>query len=231
MVSSSPRPFVDGDLAARCALGVVELFQAGQTLTQIQAAASSAWQWAAYCLELIEQASPGLQPLACRDGCDFCCYNQVELTGPEAIALGAFLTERLAGPERRLLTERLARSLARRAGQTKAQLAARRAHLPCPLLAGGSCLAYEVRPLMCRAMHSLEAEACRRELADPSLNVVEFYSHRHTIHVSLSQGLIDGCLALGYQAGPLDLPRSLVDYWAAPDLTARWLAGEKVFGG
>jgi Fe-S-cluster containining protein len=231
MATSSPNPFVDADLAARFALGVVELFHAGQTLAQIQAAVHSAGQWAGYCLDLIEQASPGLQPPACRAGCDACCYNQVELTAPEAIILGAFLTERLWGPERQFLQERLARSLARRAGKTKAQLAAMRAHLPCPLLEGGTCLAYEARPLMCRAMHSLEAEACRRELADPSLNVVQFYSHRHTIHVSLSQGLIDGCLALGYQAGPLDLPRSLVDFWAAPDLAERWLAGENVFGG
>lgn len=231
MATSSPHPFVDVDLAARFALGVVELFQAGQTLAQIQTAVQIAGQWAGYCIDLIEQASDGVQPPACRAGCDACCYNQVELTGPETIVLGTFLTERLAPSDRQLLLDRVALSVARRQGQTKAQLAARRAHLPCPLLEDGTCLAYEVRPLMCRAMHSLEAEACRRELADCNLNLVQFYHHRHTIHVSLSQGLVDACLALGYQAGPLDLPRSLVDFFAVPDVVERWLAGEKVFAG
>jgi hypothetical protein len=82
---------------------------------------------------------------------------------------------------------------------------------------------------MCRAMHSLELDACRRELADPDLNLVEFYSHRHIINVSISQGLIDACLALGFQPGPVDLILAIQQYFSHPDFADRWLAGEKVF--
>jgi hypothetical protein len=104
-----------------------------------------------------------------------------------------------------------------------------RAELPCPFLEAGYCLAYDVRPLMCRAMHSLQVEACREELADPHLSKVEFFFHRHLIHVSISQGLVDACLALGYQPGPVDLIQALRQYFSEPGITHRWLAGEAVF--
>jgi hypothetical protein len=228
MAKPSLSPLVDPELAARFALGGIELFQAEQSLAQVQDAARSAFYWADYCLDLLESATPVPKPSVCQAGCDFCCHNQVELTAPEALLLGSFLMDRLSPANLQLLLERVETSLARRAGKTKIQLAARRAQFPCPLLEDGRCSVYEVRPLMCRAMHSLEVDACRREFADPALNLVQFYSHRHIIHISISQGLIDACLALGYQPGPMDLSQAIQDYFSRPDLAARWLAGEKV---
>jgi hypothetical protein len=222
-------PLVDDELAARFSLGVIELWQASQSLAQIQAAARSAFQWADYCLDLIETASPLPRPPACQPGCDFCCYNQVELTAPEALLLGSFLATRFPPDTLRLLLARAAELWGRRADKTKEELAALRSEFPCPLLTDGRCSVYEVRPLMCRAMHSLEMAACLQEFAQPGLNIVQFYSHRHIIHVSLSQGLVDACLALGYQTGPVDLLWAMQAYFSRPDPAERWLAGEKVF--
>jgi hypothetical protein len=222
-------PLVDDELAARYSLGVIELFQAEASSAQIQAAAKSAFQWADYCLDLLETASPLPQPLACQPGCDLCCYNQVELTTPEALRLGSFLAARFPPDSLRLLLERVAGSRDRQAGKTKEQLAALRAEFPCPLLADGRCSVYEVRPLMCRAMHSLDVAACRQEFAHPGLSVVPFYAHRHIIPVSLSQGLVDACLALGYQPGPVELLWGIQTYFSHPESAQKWLAGEKVF--
>jgi hypothetical protein len=58
---------------------------------------------------------------------------------------------------------------------------------------------------------------------------VQFYSHRHIIHISISQGLIDACLALGYQSGPVDLSQAISDYCSIPNAIAHWLAGEGIF--
>ncbi len=175
MVKPSTSPLVDTELAARFSLGVIDLFQAKQSFVQIQTAARNAFHWAEYCLDLIEASSPLPQPPACRPSCDFCCYNQVELTAPEALLLGSFLAARFPPETLQLLLERVERSLVQRAGKTKAQMAAIRAELPCPLLTESRCLAYEVRPLMCRAMHSLDADDCRQEFAHPNLNLVKFY--------------------------------------------------------
>ena len=91
MAKSSLQALVDSELAARFSLGMIELFQAETSLAQLQTVAQSACQWADYCIERVEAASPLPQPPACQPGCDFCCYNQVELTAPEALRLGSFL--------------------------------------------------------------------------------------------------------------------------------------------
>ena len=229
MVKSSASPLVDNELAARFSLSIIELWQNPATAAPFQAAAQSAFLWADYCLELLQKANPEPQPPACRPGCNFCCYNQVELTAPEALLMGHFLAERLDSAGLQLLLARVEKSCRQRAGKTKRQLADRRVEFPCPLLEAGHCLAYEVRPLMCRAMHSLQVEACRQELADPNLSKVEFYLHRHLIHVSISQGLVNACLALGYQPGPVDLVQAIRQYFSQPGIAQRWLAGEVVF--
>ena len=196
---------------------------------RFEAAAQNAFLWADYCLDLLQKASPEPQPPVCQPGCNFCCYNQVELTAPEALLMGNFLAERLDAANLQLLLGRVEKSCNRRAGKTKIQLAELRAELPCPLLEAGYCLAYDVRPLMCRAMHSLQVDACRQELTDPNLSQVEFYLHRHLVHVSISQGLVDACLALGYQPGPVDLVQAIWQYFSQPGIGKRWLAGEVVF--
>lgn len=75
--------------------------------------------------------------VACRQGCTVCCRTQrdiavfpLELTG-----LSWFCTEKLAGPARPAVRERLA---------------AHRLGGPCPFLVAGACAVYAVRPMACR---------------------------------------------------------------------------------
>jgi len=136
-----------------------------------------------YCLDLLETASSCPNRLACQPGCDFCCYNQVELTAPEALLLGSFLPpDFLRTPSGCAGTGGRVPGSAGR--QTKEQLAALRAEFPCPLLADGRCSVYEVRPLMCRAMHSLDVATCRQELPSPASRACHSTLTAHIIHVS-----------------------------------------------
>lgn len=219
---------VNEELAAGFALSLVELFpQAGMAFAG--EAVHSAFAWGERCLALFEAHNPLPEPIACQAGCDYCCYNQVELTAPEALWLGAALTRRLPPRILAAVLDQAEKSCHRRAGKTKQEIAAERASLPCPLLQERRCLLYEVRPLMCRAMHSLEVRDCAAELARPQQARVRFYEHRQVIFISLSQGLIDACRTLGLQGGPVDLARSLLDYCRHPDPQAAWLRREQVF--
>ena len=218
MIKSSSNPLIESELAARFSLSVIENLPDPATAALFETAARNAFLWADYCLDLLQKASPEPKPPVCQPGCTSCCYNQVELTAPEALLIGTCLADRLDSDNLQLLLARVEKSYSRRAGKTKMQLAAMRAELPCPLLEADYCLAYDVRPLMCRAMHSLEVEACRQELTDPNLSKVEFYLHRHIVHVSISQGLVDACLALGYQAGPVDLVQAIWQYLSQPGI-------------
>jgi len=223
-------PFLDTELAARFAMGAIELLRAELSPERVLDLPRSAIYYADHCLALLEADQPLPRPLACEPGCDACCYNLVEVTAPEVLFLGGFLAARLSPERRQELGQRAADSLARRAGLSQEATASRRAEFPCPLLEEHRCLAYEARPLVCRAMHSLDAEACRRELADPAQPAAPFYNHRHIIYVSLGHGLAQACRVFGLQAGPLDLTRALAVMAGEPEAGQRWLAGEAVFG-
>lgn len=229
MKKKTSNSLVDSELAAKFSLFLIEILQDLSGAALFETAAKSAFLWSDQCLDLFQKVNPEPQPTDCRPGCNSCCFNQVELTVPEVLLMGNYLADRLNDSDLKLLLQRVEESCSLRSGKSSRELAKMRSELPCPLLEEGRCLAYDVRPLMCRAMHALHVETCRQELADPNLNTVEFYLHRHVINVSISKGLVDACKALGYQPGPLDLTQAIRQYFAQPGTVHRWLAGETVF--
>jgi len=82
---------------------------------------------------------------------------------------------------------------------------------------------------MCRAMHSLDADHCRRSLEADTLLPDRYYDHRHDFARALSRGLIEGAQGLCCQAGPLELIAALTLILGDPQALPRWLKGERVF--
>jgi Fe-S-cluster containining protein len=169
-------------------------------------------------------------PVACQAGCDSCCYNQVELTPPEALLIGHHIAQHFSDSEKDLLLAHMARILEIIMAMGQGESAARRREIPCPLLRNRTCSVYPARPLVCRAMHGLDRERCVRELHTGSLAGSQYYAHRHEIAVSVSAGLREGCKAAGLQSGPLNLTRALNDFFTQENAVERWINGEEVFG-
>jgi hypothetical protein len=170
-------------------------------------------------------------PIACGPGCGFCCYNQVEVTPPEALLVGHFITTRFSTPQRQWLDANLKRRLALKQGLSRIQLAARRREHPCPLLADHRCIIYPVRPLACRAMHSLDADACRHSLETGELIPDRYYQEPHDLALAVSAGLRNGAAQAGLQADTLNLTAALANMLPREDVLAGWVAGEAIFGG
>ena len=175
-----------------------------------------------------EQELP--HPVACQEGCDSCCYNQVELTPPEALLIGHHIAQQFSEAEKDLLLARVARIIEIIAGMGQAESAARRREIPCPLLRNRTCSVYPVRPLTCRAMHGLDRERCAAELRTGSLAGSQYYAHPHEIAVSVSAGLREGCRVAGLQSGAFNLTRALNDFFTQGNPVERWIMGEEVFG-
>lgn len=168
-------------------------------------------------------------PIACLPGCHFCCYNQIEVTPPEALLLGDYLEKNFSAEDRRILRRDLDRLAALKAGKSKKEIANIRQELPCPFLAAGRCRVYPVRPLVCRAMHALDAGECQAAFRSGGLAAVAHYAHRRVFAMSVVKGLLDGCRKLGCQSGYLDLAAALQEVLALPDPISQWLQGGKVF--
>lgn len=209
---------------------VREIFhQEGRAKDRAREMALSAFFFADHVIGLIEAVNPLPSPIACRVGCHFCCFAQVELTPPEALILGDYVEQHFSEAEKKELLARCQRSLDLQAAKDKKKIAKIREKLPCPLLRQGKCAAHPARPLVCRAMHALDPRACEQALKTADLSSPPYYAHRQEVFFSISQGLLAGCRAVGCQSEPLELNRALMDYCTQPQPRERWLLGEKVF--
>lgn len=210
---------------------VIAIVNQGRVLDRALEIASSAFFLTEHLIWRCEAEKPLPQPLACQEGCDACCHNMVELTPPEALLIGHFINQHFSEAEKDLVLTQVAKNLALAAGRSKVALAAVRQELPCPLLRGSKCLVYRIRPLVCRAMHALNRERCEADLHTGSLAGSQYYDHRHEITLSVSAGILEGCRAVGCQAGTLDLSRVLHVFFTQENPVERWIMGEEVFAG
>ena len=222
--------FINQDLADRVKALVAGTLSCGRDAAAALGLASQAFSLADQLISYFETENQLPHPIACREGCNFCCFNQVEVTPLEALGIGHYVGQNFSTEEKDGLMARVSRSLDLKAGKSKKKLARRRHQLPCPLLVGGRCSIYPVRPLVCRAMHTFEARACEQELLGGKLGPGAYYAHRYEFVWSISAGLQNGCREVRCQTGVLDLTRALHDFFSREAPVERWLSGEEVFG-
>ncbi|MBI2511417.1 MAG: YkgJ family cysteine cluster protein [Opitutae bacterium] len=111
--------------------------------------------------------------VACRSGCDFCCYVPVDVQAHEVFFAAEHIQlhsspEALEGIVARLAAHRV-RVAAYRAGERD------HSRNPCALLAAGACSIYDARPQPCRAHHASDAAVCRAHRDDPTIDIGAVY--------------------------------------------------------
>jgi len=97
------------------------------------------------------------QPRACASGCSHCCHYPVGVSYGEALLLARAVAEDRDLRDRVMSAWTSTRDVPSYALVGNA----------CPLLAGGICAVYEVRPVPCRALASADAMACAAALRAP----------------------------------------------------------------
>ena len=172
-------------------------------------------------------------PMACKRGCVHCCYNQISVSEPEALFLGLHALERF-GPERLVEVDAMAGEvLGRIRGLTRLQTGGIRHLVPCPLMEGGACSVHPARPLACRGWNSVDADQCRRSLAenDP-LAPIENHPFPRRLADAIQMGLLEGARAQGLEAGYLVITRAwrLMRVHGLARCAGEWLAGRPFFG-
>lgn len=220
---------VDEELVQEQKEIVIKLIREDRTARKALEIAQQALARADQLIIEVESSPPLPRPIVCQSGCHYCCFNQVEVSPPEALLIGAHLERCLSAAEKAALIEELERAIRLKSGKSRSEIAGLRKELRCPLLRGGLCAVYEVRPMVCRAIHAVEAGQCERAFRLAENTGVEFYSHRNIIIGSILKGLLAGCRETGCQAEALDLAQALRDFFAAPDPLEQWLAGKRTF--
>jgi Fe-S-cluster containining protein len=111
-----------------------------------------------------EQSNAASARIACRDGCNHCCYFHVVVTPAEAFALAEFI-QAMPEARREVLMSRLAATATRVAPMSEEEY--RHTNVPCAFLDGGSCSVYPVRPAACRGHHALDVRPCIQAFDNP----------------------------------------------------------------
>lgn len=102
--------------------------------------------------------------VACGPGCGHCCVLNVAVLAPEAAAIADYLIRKHSAAELDLQRQRIDRLYA----QTRWVTDDERVTLcrPCAFLDANRCCGiYPVRPLLCRALTSIDPETCRLAIA------------------------------------------------------------------
>lgn len=122
-------------------------------------AARAAYRLADEAQALATARTAGPRP-ACTAGCAFCCHVHVDATHAEIVAIAGHLEERFEPGQRAMFRESLAATVERSDALSDEERWD--ARIPCALLdGGGRCSVYAVRPLRCRAFHSVAQDDCR----------------------------------------------------------------------
>jgi Fe-S-cluster containining protein len=177
--------------------------------------------------------------VACRAGCDHCCYQSVGATPPETLAIADHLRRTLSKAELAAVAAHVAEVHRRTQGLSAADRFS--PDHPCAFLRDGRCSIYEVRPLACRGMNAFDADQCSRRLRDPdtraafladpeSLGANSYMEPIRAFH-AVSAGL-QLSLSEFYDLDmrPLDLAAALDLLLNGPPAQAdEWLAGRRPF--
>jgi len=170
--------------------------------------------------------------VACKQGCYWCCYQNVLVSAPEAFRIAHFVMKEMPNDLRPLVVERLRRLDAKARGTSSEQRA--KLHEPCAFLRDGACSIYSVRPLSCAEFTSFDVSACKRaqRIGFPHGSVTHEKARLIAFN-AVSKGLF-GALSKALptaDSSPLELTAAVVIALDTPEAERRWLQGEDLFSG
>ena len=179
-------------------------FRRGVTLDAMIAAAEGVAAYANDALAIVtEEYRP---PLACREGCSYCCRKPgVLATVPEFLRLVQHVREDFDADATVALAARTRRYMAQLGGRhfdTPVNES-----VPCPLLVDERCSVYELRPLVCRGYNSTDVDACRAAHDDTASQVPIF---------AILKDVTDGAsVGVAHALREMDAPSAMVDLGTA----------------
>jgi len=170
------------------------------------------------------------EPLDCKPGCHYCCFNLPVVTPLEALLMGHHVEQTFTDQEKKEIADRIDKILKRIDGISPYDVAMMRHELPCIFLQEGMCRVYKVRPAVCRTCTSTRAAHCRMIFETRNhRGRLRCYQQIREIFQTVHSRLVDNCREMGCQEDALSLVEAIKDYFRHPMPIEAWLQGEIVF--
>jgi hypothetical protein len=172
------------DLLDTCAVGqrqaTVEILREGSSSEKLLEVPDNALFFANGLLSVVLDKIPPERPIACKEGCSWCCVIVVQTTIPEVLRIARHLRQSFTGNRLADLLRRIDEALSQRQ---------RGRRVPCPLLTGDRCGVYSMRPLSCFGWNSHDANCCR-SYAETGRGATPVYSSQKEIADGVSHGVL-----------------------------------------
>jgi Fe-S-cluster containining protein len=179
-----------------------------------------------------EAKSPLKDKIACRAGCAHCCRYEVILSPAEALLIGHRAKHSYSETDVVQLLQRINKVLDVREGKRLSERAAVLDETPCIFLEAEKCRVYEVRPLICRALHSLDSRSCQEAISARKTRVAFVgYTHRYYVFQAVRSAMRHTGADMGLQTDELTIARAMLNYFDHPEPSNAWAQGRKVFEG
>jgi len=192
--------------------------------------ASEALSWTDEAIQKFTSLESLPEPLDCKPGCHYCCYNLPTVTPPEALLIGHHLEQTLTDQQKQTLSKRIQKILKKIAGKPSDEIFMMRHELPRIFLKESMCRIYDVRPAICRTCTSTRAEHCKMIFETRNHRArLRCYQQMREIFDTVHSHLVNQCREMGCQSDPLSLAEAMRDYFKHPEPIDAWLQCEIVF--
>jgi len=170
------------------------------------------------------------RPIACSSGCPHCCVLNVTVLLPEAMIIADWLRERLPQAELDAVRGRISDHCRRVRWMEDDERITKQ--IFCPLLdTVGNCTIHPVRPLVCRAVASLDRTSCL-EAFDPIVTdeqrLVSADLLRQAVFDEAFMALARSISHCGLDDRGIELGNGVLAFLEHPELRERLLSGERL---
>ena len=170
------------------------------------------------------------EPLACKPGCHFCCYNQPMVTPPEALLIGHHIEQTFTDQQKQTLNAKIKKILRKIVGKHPDEIFMMRHKLHCIFLEDSMCLIYMVRPVVCRTCSSTSAAHCKTIFETRNHRArLRTYQQMYKILQTIHSRLTAFCRGKGCQSDISRLSEAVEDYFKHSNAIDTWSQGKMVF--
>ena len=192
--------------------------------------ASNALSWTDGAIQNFTSLESLPEPLDCKPGCHYCCFNLPMVTPPEALLIGHHIDQTFTDQQKQTLNTRIQKILKKIAGKPSDEIFMMRHELPCIFLEESMCLIYAVRPVVCRTCSSTSAAHCKMIFENRNHRArLRTYPQMYGILQTEHSRLIEFCREKGCQSDVVRLSEAIEDYFKHPNAIDAWFQGEIIF--
>ena len=170
------------------------------------------------------------EPIECKPGCHYCCFNLPMITPPEALLIGHHLEQTFTHRGKQAINIKNRKLIKKIADKRADEIFMMRHELPCIFLKDSMCMIYALRPAVCRACCSTRSSHCKMIFEKKNHRArLRSYPQLRVIFETVHLRFIEFCREKGCQSDILTLANAVEDYFRHPDPIDAWLRGEIVF--